>query len=44
MTLQAIGYGAGSGQPEKKANVLRLLIGENAVQRAGENTGTRPLP
>jgi pyridinium-3,5-bisthiocarboxylic acid mononucleotide nickel chelatase len=31
MTLQAIGYGAGSADLKEKANVLRLLIGESAV-------------
>ncbi|MGC1660797.1 MAG: LarC family nickel insertion protein, partial [Candidatus Acidiferrales bacterium] len=30
MTLRAIGYGAGSADNPEKANVLRLLIGDNA--------------
>jgi uncharacterized protein (TIGR00299 family) protein len=36
MTLQAIGYGAGSADLKEKANVLRLLIGETAVSEPGE--------
>lgn len=36
MTLRAIGYGAGTADLEEKPNVLRLLIGENAVSEAGE--------
>jgi len=39
MTLRAIGYGAGSADNAEKANVLRLLIGENAVSEAGESWG-----
>jgi pyridinium-3,5-bisthiocarboxylic acid mononucleotide nickel chelatase len=37
MTLQAVGYGAGSADLTEKANVLRLLIGENATSEAGEH-------
>jgi pyridinium-3,5-bisthiocarboxylic acid mononucleotide nickel chelatase len=36
MTLQAIGYGAGSADLKEKANVLRLLIGETAVTEPAE--------
>lgn len=36
MTLRAIGYGAGSADNAEKPNVLRLLIGENAVSEPGE--------
>ena len=36
MTLSAIGYGAGSADLTEKANVLRILIGENAVSEPGE--------
>ena len=39
MTLRAVGYGAGSADNAEKANVLRLLIGENAVSEAGESWG-----
>jgi pyridinium-3,5-bisthiocarboxylic acid mononucleotide nickel chelatase len=39
MTLRAIGYGAASADNAEKANVLRLLIGENAVTEAGESWG-----
>ncbi len=39
MTLSAVGYGAGSADNAEKANVLRLLIGENAVTEAGEHWG-----
>jgi pyridinium-3,5-bisthiocarboxylic acid mononucleotide nickel chelatase len=37
MTLRAVGYGAGSADFPEKANVLRLLIGENATSEAGEH-------
>jgi len=37
MTLQAVGYGAGSANLTEKANVLRILIGENATSEAGEH-------
>jgi pyridinium-3,5-bisthiocarboxylic acid mononucleotide nickel chelatase len=37
MTLRAIGYGAGSADLKEKPNVLRLLIGENAVAEPGEH-------
>jgi pyridinium-3,5-bisthiocarboxylic acid mononucleotide nickel chelatase len=37
MTLQAVGYGAGSADLTEKANVLRILIGENATSEAGEH-------
>src|ERR1700678_1745210 len=37
MTLQAIGYGAGSADLKEKANVLRILIGESATSEAGEH-------
>ena len=37
MTLQAVGYGAGSTNLTEKANVLRILIGENATSEAGEH-------
>jgi uncharacterized protein (TIGR00299 family) protein len=37
MTLQAVGYGAGSADLKEKANVLRILIGENATSEAGEH-------
>jgi uncharacterized protein (TIGR00299 family) protein len=37
MTLRAVGYGAGSADFPEKANVLRLLIGENATGEAGEH-------
>src|ERR1700728_5112530 len=36
MTLRAVGYGAGSADFTEKANVLRILIGENATSEAGE--------
>jgi uncharacterized protein (TIGR00299 family) protein len=36
MTLRAIGYGAGTADLAEKANVLRLLVGENAVSEGGE--------
>jgi uncharacterized protein (TIGR00299 family) protein len=36
MTLRAIGYGAGTADLAEKPNVLRLLVGENAVSEAGE--------
>jgi uncharacterized protein (TIGR00299 family) protein len=36
MTLRAAGYGAGSADNVEKPNVLRLLVGENAVSEAGE--------
>jgi uncharacterized protein (TIGR00299 family) protein len=39
MTLRAVGYGAGSADFPEKANVLRLLIGENATGEAGEHWG-----
>ncbi len=39
MILRAIGYGAGSADLAEKANVLRLLIGENAVSETGEYWG-----
>src|SRR6202047_1866067 len=35
MILQAVGYGAGSADFSEKANVLRILIGENASRDAG---------
>jgi pyridinium-3,5-bisthiocarboxylic acid mononucleotide nickel chelatase len=37
MTLRAVGYGAGSADLKEKANVLRILIGENATSEAGEH-------
>lgn len=37
MTLQAIGYGAGTADFPEKANVMRLLIGESAAGEAGKN-------
>jgi len=37
MTLRAVGYGAGSADFAEKANVLRILIGENAASEAGEH-------
>jgi pyridinium-3,5-bisthiocarboxylic acid mononucleotide nickel chelatase len=37
MTLRAVGYGAGSADLAEKANVLRILIGENATSEAGEH-------
>jgi pyridinium-3,5-bisthiocarboxylic acid mononucleotide nickel chelatase len=37
MTLRAVGYGAGSADFSEKANVLRILIGENATSEAGEH-------
>jgi len=37
MTLRAVGYGAGSADFTEKANVLRILIGENATSEAGEH-------
>jgi pyridinium-3,5-bisthiocarboxylic acid mononucleotide nickel chelatase len=37
MTLRAVGYGAGSADLTEKANVLRILIGENATSEAGEH-------
>src|SRR6202162_758721 len=37
MTLRAVGYGAGSADFSEKANVLRILIGENASSEAGEH-------
>jgi len=37
MTLQAVGYGAGSANLTEKANVLRILIGENVIGEAGEH-------
>jgi pyridinium-3,5-bisthiocarboxylic acid mononucleotide nickel chelatase len=37
MTLNAIGYGAGSADLTEKANVLRILIGETAVSEPGEH-------
>jgi uncharacterized protein (TIGR00299 family) protein len=39
MTLRAVGYGAGSADNAEKPNVLRLLVGENAVSEAGEYWG-----
>ena len=39
MTLRAVGSGAGSADNAEKANVLRLLIGENAVSEAGDSWG-----
>jgi pyridinium-3,5-bisthiocarboxylic acid mononucleotide nickel chelatase len=39
MTLTAIGHGAGTADLAEKANVLRILIGENAVAEAGESWG-----
>ncbi|MGC1911647.1 MAG: nickel pincer cofactor biosynthesis protein LarC [Candidatus Acidiferrales bacterium] len=43
MTLRAIGYGAGSADNPEKANVLRLLIGDNAAAERGEETGSAGL-
>src|SRR3984885_10104814 len=37
MTLQAVGYGGGRTTLTEKANVLRILIGENATSEAGEH-------
>jgi uncharacterized protein (TIGR00299 family) protein len=39
MTLRFIGYGAGAADNPEKPNVLRLLIGENAVGQAGAYWG-----
>jgi hypothetical protein len=39
MTLRSIGYGAGTADLTEKPNVLRLLVGENAVSEAGEYWG-----
>jgi uncharacterized protein (TIGR00299 family) protein len=39
MTLRAIGYGAGTADLAEKANVLRLLVGENAASEPGEYWG-----
>ncbi len=36
MTLRAVGYGAGSADFAEKANVLRIMIGENATSETGE--------
>ncbi len=36
MTLRAIGYGAGSANFTEKANVLRILIGDNEINEPGE--------
>ncbi|MGB6471893.1 MAG: LarC family nickel insertion protein, partial [Candidatus Acidiferrales bacterium] len=43
MTLRAIGYGAGSADNPEKANVLRLLIGDNAAAEQGEESGAAGL-
>ncbi len=40
MTLRAIGYGAGTADLAEKANILRLLVGENAASERGENWGS----
>ncbi len=37
MTLKAVGYGAGSADFAEKANVLRILVGENAKSESGEH-------
>jgi uncharacterized protein (TIGR00299 family) protein len=37
MTLRSVGYGAGSANLTEKANVLRILIGENVTSEAGEH-------
>src|SRR3984957_13232456 len=37
MTLNAVGYGAGSADFPEKANVMRLLIGERESAATGEN-------
>jgi uncharacterized protein (TIGR00299 family) protein len=37
MTLKAVGYGAGSADFAEKANVLRILVGENATSQSGEH-------
>ncbi len=37
MTLQAVGYGAGTADLTEKANVLRILIGESVTSEAGEH-------
>jgi uncharacterized protein (TIGR00299 family) protein len=39
MTLRTVGYGAGTADLAEKPNVLRLLVGENAVSEAGEYWG-----
>jgi len=39
MTLRAIGYGAGTADLAETPNVLRLLVGENAVSEVGEYWG-----
>jgi pyridinium-3,5-bisthiocarboxylic acid mononucleotide nickel chelatase len=39
MTLRAVGYGAGTADNAEKPNVLRVLIGENAVGEKGEYWG-----
>jgi len=39
MTLRAIGYGAGAADISEKANVLRLLVGENSAGEPGEHWG-----
>ena len=38
MTVEAVGYGAGTRDPAGRANVLRLWLGEGTPQR-----GTRPM-
>lgn len=37
MTLRTIGYGAGAAELKEKANVMRLLIGENEISEPGEH-------
>lgn len=37
MTLRVVGYGAGSADFSEKANVLRILVGENATSESGEH-------
>ena len=39
MTLRAMGYGAGTADMAEKPNVLRLMIGEQAVSEPGEYWG-----
>jgi len=37
--LQAVGIRSGSADLKEKANVLRILIGENATSRSGRTLG-----
>ncbi len=44
MTLQTIGYGAGSADLKEKANVMRLLIGESIEANQSETGGRWDSP